>query len=540
MPKVYFGRKDEGPTDLHQTNDLVAVRTHVPVPRRGEPVATPLRNALPDSLLVASFPEANVGVYEAPEGVEAAKTALAKLPNIRFAGRVLVDESGEPVVYTENLFVKFHEGVPEPERLAALERRGLKIKRELDYAENAYFVSADGVGQRVFDIAEDLLDQDEVEYAHPEVVRRRARKAVSPQQWHLRDTVVNGHPVRASANVEAAHRLSTGQGVTIAIVDDGVDTGHAEFLTPGKIVAPRDVSRASDDPNPKDDDPSAADNHGTACAGVACAAGLAGASGVAPDARLMPIRLVDALGSQAEADAFVWAANHRADVISCSWGPPDGDWSQPNDPVHTRAWPMPANIRTAIDHCIRRGRNGLGCVILFASGNGNEDTRFDGYASYPKVIAVAACNDRGVRSCYSDYGDAVWCAFPSNDFEDPPTGRPEPLTPGIWTTDRRGRDGYNSGNLRAGDARGDYTNDFGGTSSACPGAAGVVALVLAANPDLTYAEVRDVLKQACVQIDVAGGAYNASGWSRYYGWGRLDAERAVTAARAARRTEVAD
>src|SRR5437868_15250163 len=91
---------------------------------------------------------------------------------------------------------------------------------------------------------------------------------------------------------------------------------------------------------------------------------------------------------------------------------------------------MGANTRLAIDHVTSSGRGGKGCVVLFAAGNGNESVDNDGYASYPKVIAVAACNDTGKRSVYSDFGNAVWCAFPSNDIEYPPLGQPKPLTTG--------------------------------------------------------------------------------------------------------------
>src|SRR6185436_18936065 len=128
--------------------------------------------------------------------------------------------------------------------------------------------------------------------------------------------------------------------------------------------------------------------------------------------------------------------------------------------------------------------------VLFAAGNGNEPVENDGYASSPLVTAVAACNDRGKRSVYSDFGAAVWCAFPSSDFGHPPFNNPEPLTPGIWTVDRHGTSGYNPGQAALGDLAGNFTNNFGGTSSACPGAAGVVALVLSVNPALKWTEVK--------------------------------------------------
>ncbi|MCI0526339.1 MAG: S8 family serine peptidase, partial [Nitrospira sp.] len=388
--------------------------------------------------------------------------------------------------------------------------------QELPYATNAFFVAAsEGTGQKIFDIANQLLEREDVEYCHPELVRRLGRRAIFLQQWHLKTTPVNGQLINASANVEVAHTLTQGEGITIAIIDTGIDIDHEEFSNPGKIMGPRDTTSNDDNPRPNFRN----ENHGTACAGVACGDGRFGASGVAPRSKLMPIRMNSALGSQAEANAFYWAANTGADIISCSWGPVDGDWWNPDDPLHTTEVPLPDSTRLAIDYAITNGRSGKGCVVFFAAGNGNESVDNDGYASYEKVLAVSACNDRNRRSVYSDFGKAVFCAFPSNDFAFPEEGRPAPLTPGIWTTDRTGRAGYN--------ATGNYANSFGGTSSACPGAAGVAALVLSRNPSLRWDEVKDILRRSCERIDPQGGQYDTNGHSRAYGYGRLNAETAV-------------
>jgi len=364
-----------------------------------------------------------------------------------------------------------------------------------------------------------------VELCHPELVRRAQARVAFPQQWHLRATRIGTALVDAHASVEAAWALADGTGTTIAVIDDGVDVDHEELR--GKVVAPRDVTRRMDDARPGNDE-----NHGTACAGVACAAGRFGASGVAPAARLLPVRLVSGLGSQNEADAFVWAADHGADVISCSWGPEDGNPRLPADPRHLDTAALPDATRLAIDYAATRGRGGRGCVVFFAAGNGNESVDNDGYAGYRNVMAVAACNDRGTRSFYSDHGRAVWCAFPSSDFHRPGVA---PLTPGIWTIDRSGAAGYNPGTgwgrTVPGDAAGNYASNFGGTSSACPGAAGVAALVLSRNPDLAAAEVRDIIRRSCDRIDPAGGEYDADGHSRFYGYGRVNARRAVELAR---------
>ncbi len=543
MHKVYYGTKDEPAFELKQSDDLIAVRTRSgrSITRGAGPVPSPLSAELDDGTLVAAYPEAGVEVYRVPVGRDERaladrKTALRGSSDVCFAGGVLVDPgTNEPVLYTENLFIKFIDSADPDDCLAVLREAGLTVKYEVDYATNAYFVQApQGSGQTVFDMATALLKRDDVEYCHPELIRPRARKGVFPQQWHLKKTTVGGVAVDAHANVEAAHEITRGEGVSIAIIDDGVDIDHAEFSGAGKVAAPRDATSRTDDPRPKDPfgtGPEDGENHGTACAGVACANGTNGASGVAPKARLIPIRLASGLGSQRESEAFKWAADHGADVISCSWGPEDGKWFNPSDPKHNKVVPLPASTRLAIDFVTTNGRGGKGCVVLFAAGNGNESVDNDGYASNPKVIAVVACNDRGTRSVYSDFGNAVWCAFPSSDFGHAPFSHPEPLTTGIWTTDRVGHNGYNVGAASEGDAAGNFTNSFGGTSSACPGAAGVASLVLSVNPNLKWNEVKDLLKRACDRIDPQGGNYDASGHSPQYGFGRLNARTAVELAK---------
>jgi subtilisin-like proprotein convertase family protein len=550
MPTVYFGRKDEPGFDLKLSDDLIAVRTRSgrSITRSPGPVPSPASEQLDDAKLVTAYPEVGVEVFRVPVGgdtpsVEERKTALRAAPDVRFAGGVLTDpSSGEPVLYTENLFVKFTDTADEDACREVLRENDLTIKQEVSYATNAFFVeAAEGIGRKVFDVAEALLQRDDVEYCHPALIRPRARKTIFQQQWHLKKTAIDGLTVNAHANLEAAHQVTRGEGITIAIIDDGIETEHPEFAGTDKIVAPRDATLLTDDPRPKDlfgTGPDNRDNHGTACAGVATANGVRGASGVAPAAKLMPIRLASGLGSQREADAFVWAADHGADIISCSWGPEDGRWWKLDDPKHQQFVALPASTRLAIDRVTTTGRGGKGCVVVFAAGNGNESVDNDGYASYPKVIAVAACNDTGRRSVYSDFGNAVWCAFPSSDFEYPPFNQPKPLTTGIWTVDRSGADGYNTGANGDGDADGMFTNSFGGTSSACPGAAGVAAPVLSRNPALKWHEVKDLLKRACDRIDPQGGDYDAAGHSKKYGYGRLNARTAVEIATPQPRNEV--
>lgn len=517
----YGGRKGQS-FSLKAADDLVVVRTQSRRPLDAAAQTTKARQALEELEPVHRFHHAGVEVfrYHADIRRASARGAIRKTlqseKDVQFAGRVLVDpQSKKPVLYTENLFVKFDDDVAESTCRKTLKSSGLGIKRLLDYARNAFFVEApEDTGQKIFAMAERLIRQKDVELCHPELVRQMGWRSAFPQQWHLKKTTINGTVYEAHASVEAAWALSEGEHITIAIIDDGVDLEHEEFVGSGKLIAPRDVTRANDDPRP-----GSRDNHGTACAGVAAGNGFHGASGVAPKARLMAIRYASPLGSQAEADAFIWAAQHGADVISCSWGPEDGAWWDPHDPLHHTVVPLPDSTRLAIDWAVANGRNGKGCVITWAAGNGNESVDNDGYASYEKVVAVAACHAQGKKSAYSDFGKAIWCTFPSNDTILP--------IPGIWTTDRSGSAGYNPGQISRGDTAGNYVNDFGGTSSACPGVAGVAALILARNPSLRWDEVKDLLKRSCDQIDPNTGNYDVNGHSTLYGYGRVNAKRAV-------------
>ena len=542
MFQYTYGGQQGTTFQLTEAQELVVIRTESQAPIEALPLSDKARNLVPSLMPVAAFPEANVTIYRcvptddrSPVQMRnAVRQTLPKEDAVRFAGRVLKEpDTGAIVVYTGNLYVQFRPDLPKAECKKVIKQHGLKVKEDLGITARSYFVEApDDTGSKIFALAQNLLARPEVERCHPELVRERKFKAVAayPMQWHLRETTINGTHIDQHSNVEAAWKLATGKGVTIAVLDDGVDTDHEEFK--GKVVHPRDTITNVDDARPKHP----AEQHGTACAGVACAAGKHKAAGVAPSAKLMPIRL-GGIGSIAEAKAFKWAADHGADVISCSWGPMDGAWWNSSDPLHFSKSQLPDSARAAIDYAVEKGRGGKGCVITWAAGNGNEDVKFDEYASYPKVIAVAACNDQGKRAIYSDFGKAVLCCFPSNDFYFPKMNHPRPLTAGIWTTDRNGSRGYNPGGSNAehlvGDMAGDYTARFGGTSSACPGVAGVVALMLEKNADLTWQQVREILKSSCDRIDSEMGNYDAKGHSPFYGHGRLNAKKAVENAIAA-------
>lgn len=544
MYKVKYGGKKGKTIELEESPDLVAVRTKDNKNMDEVSLSRATQDVLSDSVQIAKFPDSGVTIIKVAEEEtpppmmsrgggasrelsgppdtarrDATRAALKQEEDIRFAGRVLQDkDTGEVTLYTENFFVKFYDTTKEEDCLAVIGKYSLTVKDKLAFAKNAYFVCAsEGTGLKVFEIAEKILNEKVVEYCHPELVQERRFKGIHPFQWHLSKTSINGKAIDAHVNIEAAWKITKGKGATIAVIDDGIDIEHPEFA--GRVVKPFDATNTDGTGRPIADD----ENHGTACAGMACASGLKdGASGTAPESLLMPIRLRSGLGSMSEANAFAWAAQNGADVISCSWGPTDGDWWDPQHPLHNKQTPLPDSTRMAMEFALTQGRNGKGCVILFAAGNGNEPTANDGYVSHPGIITVAACNDTGKRSVYSDYGEQVWVAFPSGDFAWKALQHPAPLSPGLRTTDRTATAGYDTTS---------YTNSFGGTSGACPGMAGVVALMLAANPALTPAQIKDIIKNSCDIIDPEGGEYDANKHSIYYGYGRINAGKAVENAR---------
>ena len=206
MLTVHYGGKEGQRIQLRTEDSLLAVRTYsrhmVSDPRpEGSELSAEAREIIQTLEPVFQLPEAGVEVLQRPArrprgpavSLESARARLAAEADIRFAGRALVDPaSGAPVLYTENLFVKFHRQVSERKRRALLRKYTLVEKRELEYATNAVFAAApEGTGTNVFAIAEALLAEGEVELCHPELVRESRSKRAFDEQWHLKKTRIN-------------------------------------------------------------------------------------------------------------------------------------------------------------------------------------------------------------------------------------------------------------------------------------------------------------------------------------------------------------
>lgn len=436
------------------------------------------------------------------------------------------DEPEREIGLDNKLFVRLR-GAPARGEIAALEAaHALRLVWRFPEAPRALvFELTERAQLNPVKIANRLATHRRVRTAEPCLIEAKIGRALPSDegfraQWHLLNTGQGSGKPGADCNAAAAWDYTWGdKNVCVALIDDGFDLSHPDFSTAGKIVAPYDATQHDTDPAPE----TMRENHGTACAGVAIAARGAGAAiGVAPDCRFMPIRHAGELGDYDEAMAFRHAQQNGAHVISCSWGPPDA--------YRDEFWPMPSLTRTTIEICVRQGRGGRGIPVLFAAGNGNEPVELDGYANDPLVIAVAACTNLDTKAEYSDYGRNVWVCAPSNGG-----------TLGIFTTDRTDRFGYHP--------TADYTDDFGGTSSATPLVAGVAALMLSVNPELTEPRIRRILKKTAVKINrraprkyedtwgnAYGDRYDRRGHSKVFGWGRVDAGAAVAEALRIRRS----
>jgi len=365
------------------------------------------------------------------------------------------------------------------------------------------------------------LNSGQIDFFYPLLARQHQTRLTpnDPEfgnQWHLQNTGQGGGTPGIDANVTSVWDNYLGTGVQISIVDTGVSVNHPD-LQPNVWVNPNEIANGADDDgngliddingwdwNDDDNNPTPFDDHGTAAAGVAAARGNngVGVSGAAPGAQIIGQRLIEGgIDDLLEASALSYQRN-ITDIYSNSWGPSD-------DGV-TLAGPGPL-LLAAFAANYATGRGGLGNIYTWAGGNGGDfdNSNYDGYANSRFVIGVAAVDNTGVRSWYSERGANILVAAPSDGG-----------TLGITTT--AGASGY--------------TNSFGGTSSATPLVSGVIALMLEARPDLTVRDVQYILVNSSRQVDPSDPAWSRNnGGSGFwindkYGFGMVDASAAVNLA----------
>ena len=422
----------------------------------------------------------------------------------------------KPVIPTGRIYITFQEGVNEAEQQMVLEEYALELEERRSEvllvakvtarSPNPLKCAASMQQLSLVSEAEPDLDMPLDEYAF-----LAPRDELLSHQWHLRNMGyvpdVNFRlKYNADAKVIDAWERLNGLGsrsIKVAVIDNGFDTSHPDLAS--KITDAYNV-HSKNNFLPQGD---TRFTHGTPCASVAISASNGqGIVGAAPGCQFMPVHGTSFAVADTE-DMFRKCVERGADIISCSWGTTDSRYS------------LGYLKEQAISYAARRGRNGKGCVILFAVGNdGLNYVNF--YAAHPDVIAVAASTSQDTYPSYSNRGREVSVCAPSNgDW-------PITAARAWWDPGYRGEVG-NYRYWRDGRSRGDRYKHFGGTSSATPLVAGICALILSANPDLTAREVKDILQQTADKIGNSWD-YDWQGHSQKYGYGRVNADKAVAEA----------
>jgi subtilisin family serine protease len=301
-----------------------------------------------------------------------------------------------------------------------------------------------------------------------------------PRQWGL-----------TRIQAETAWATATGAGSTVAIVDSGVDLGHPDLA--GNIVSPgRDF--VENDNQAQDEN-----GHGTHVAGIVAAltGNGVGVAGTAPNAGLLPVRVLDEEGSGSTEDVAAgirYAADNGADVINLSLGFLSGVdkiilITGELDPVYD-----------AIDHA-----NSLGAVVVVAAGNDSFPLCSEP-SGHPDVVCVGATDQRDVRSWFSN-SDATM----TSDYVVAPGGDALTCSSDIWSTYLRTEESFCS-------AEAGYES-IAGTSMAAPFVSGVAALV----------DSKGLTREAIISCLITHtDDLGSPGRDPVYGYGRVNATKSVT------------
>lgn len=492
------------------------------------------------------------------------------------------EESGDMAfLITDRIFVCFRDAPSDEDVGNFLSRYGLALVEQITDRDFLFQLTMH-TGVNPVRLVVELNDNDAmVESAEHDLNHRATTYQIAAptdpayaRQWHLHTDFHHlDYDHRACAMCEHAWQLLDGFGssaITIAISDDGCRTDHSDFNSPDKfrswayfrgqrLVTADDIDASADEMWK----PGA--NHGTSCAGVA--AGEVDAQrvvGAAPGCKLLPIQF-ESLGPSLfiSSSRMLKALNFiadDADIMSNSWG---------NVPINV--WPtVVVNRMTQLAQT--GGPRGKGILFLWAAGNDNcpinleaaQDVPYtsgidfvsdtpvwagvatartfeNNLVGVPGVMHIAALASNARRSHYSNYGPGISLCSPTSNSHT----YSRMVVRGLGVTSATG-------------AGAGVTNSFGGTSSATPLVAGVAALVRSANPELTAAEVESILKRTASKgLDMSGyaptspapydmdtswdvspvtpfdtGEFTDNGdddgsWSPWFGFGRVDARRAV-------------
>ncbi|XP_075046195.1 proprotein convertase subtilisin/kexin type 7 [Mixophyes fleayi] len=427
--------------------------------------------------------------------------------------------SGEELTWAVRLDLS--QGSGRREELEALAEElshttGLENRGVIGELRDHYLFAYVGSGQYQEDVrkkAHDCFTQhDSVRWFSEQKLLKRSKRSLHfndpkyPQQWHLHNARSPGMDINVTGVWE---RNVTGRGVTVVVVDDGIQHTIQDIQPNYSPEGSYDLNSNDPDPMPHPDGYS--DNHhGTRCAGEIAAVPNNSfcAVGVAYGSRIAGIRVLDGpLTDSMEAIAF---NKHYQinDIYSCSWGPDDD--GKTVDGPHQLG-------KAALQHGVIAGRKGFGSIFVVASGNGgryNDNCNYDGYANSIYTVTIGAVNEAGKMPFYAEEcASMLAVTFSSGDRQ----------MRSIVTSDW---------DLQKGTG---CTEGHTGTSAAAPIAAGMIALMLQVRPCLTWRDVQHIIVFAATKYEDHQAAWETNGagfsHSHQHGFGLLNAWRLTNAAK---------
>ncbi|XP_075693227.1 neuroendocrine convertase 1 [Rhinoderma darwinii] len=371
-------------------------------------------------------------------------------------------------------------GGPEEADLLAREL-GYELLGPIGSLENHYLFRQSAHPRRmrrsIPHITKRLTDDDRVSWAEQQYIKERSKRSVFRQntedlfndpmwsrQWYLQDTRVNPSLPKLDLHVIPVWRKGiTGKGVVITVLDDGLEWNHTDIYANYDPEASYDFNDNDKDPFPRYDITNE-NKHGTRCAGeVAMVANNKKCGvGVAYNSKVGGIRMLDGVVTDAiEASSIGFNPQH-VDIYSASWGP--------NDDGKTVEGPGRL-AEKAFEYGITQGRNGKGSIYVWASGNGGrqgDNCDCDGYTDSIYTISISSASQQGRSPWYAEKcSSTLATAYSSGDY-----------------TDQR---------IISADLHNDCTETHTGTSASAPLAAGIFALALEQNPDLTWRDMQHLV-----------------------------------------------
>ncbi|RLV93738.1 hypothetical protein DV515_00013367 [Chloebia gouldiae] len=357
-----------------------------------------------------------------------------------------------------------------------------------------------------------FAQHDSVRWHSEQKLLKRSKRSLHfndpkyPQQWHLNNHKSPGKDINVTGVWE---RNVTGRGVTVVVVDDGVEHTIKDIQPNYCPEGSYDLNSNDPDPMPHPDEENG-NHHGTRCAGEIAAVPNNSfcTVGVAYGSRIAGIRVLDGpLTDSMEAIAF---NKHYQinDIYSCSWGPDDD--GKTVDGPHQLG-------KAALQHGVIAGRRGFGSIFVVASGNGgqhSDNCNYDGYANSIYTVTIGAVDETGSMPFYAEEcASMLAVTFSGGDK----------MMRSIVTTDW---------DLQKGTG---CTEGHTGTSAAAPLAAGMIALMLQVRPCLTWRDVQHVIVFTATKYEDRHAKWdtNQAGFSHshQHGFGLLNAWRLVNAAK---------